>query len=349
MKRIFNRKFLLTTAVTAGLLMTTPSFSHAFKGIGSDAGPSDANETLDPALMGHQGNTNIVVANVNGRDITMGELMQSIMTQMTKGGYGGREMSSEMSRKLRYDALQEVALEELAYQKGVSLGISADPAAVRKHLDAKIAAAGGSEPFEKSLADHKKTVDDIKIEISRYLIVREAINRDVYQKATVSQDEIDKIYNDNKAQFTTPEQVTVTDIVFFLDPSDPGAAKQVEETRKKIAEEHNNNPALLPAEGFVVESGLSVNPKFKPGLYEAARKLEPGTLSAPVVIDGTFHLVKLDRYKPAVETPADQAKSVISAQMKRNKRQEMLAEWRTNLLKEADIKIVHEMLQDPKK
>ncbi|OKY74327.1 MAG: hypothetical protein BM485_13770 [Desulfobulbaceae bacterium DB1] len=353
MKRIFTKKFLLMTSITAGLLLATPSLSPAFKGMGAPEGGSGMtsphggeSDTLDPALMGHQGNTNIIVANVNGREITMGELMQSIMTLMTRGGYGGREMSAEMSRKLRYDALQELAMEELAYQKGISLGITADPAAVQKHLDAKISAAGGRESFDKSLAEQKKTIADVTNEISRFLVVREAINQDVYRKAMVSPEEVDKVYNANKAQFTAPEQVTITDVIFFLDPNDPAAVKKVEETAKKITEEHNNTPSGLAPDGFVVESGVSVSPQDRAGLYEAARKMQPGTLSGPLVIDGTLHLIKLDHYQPAVETPADQAKSAISAQLKRNKRQEMLTEWRNNLVKSADIKITHELLKD---
>ena len=74
--------------------------------------------------------------------------------------------------------------------------------------------------------------------------------------------------------------------------------------------------------------------------------MKPGTLSAPLVIDGTLHLIKLDHYQPAVEMPEDQAKATISGQLKSNKRREMLAEWRNNLLKDADIKITHELLQD---
>lgn len=346
MKLRISKTLLATTLFGAGLLIAAPA--PAFKGMGS-APATDGTETLNSAMMGHQGNTDLIVATINDRTITMGELMQSIMALMNQGGYGGREMSAELSRKLRYDALQELALEELAFQRGTALGISADPTIVDKQLEARINAAGGRETLEKSLAEQGKTIADVTKEISRYLVIKGAIRKDVYDAITISDDEVDTIYRENKDQFSAPEQVVVTDIIFFLDPKDPAATVRVKELAKKIREEHNNNPTLLTPDGFIVEKGVSVSPTNRPGLYEAAKKMQPGTLSDPLVVDGTLHLITFDHYQPAMEMPETQAKSAIIDQLTKSKRREKMAEWRENLLKEAKITIVHEMLQDEKK
>ncbi|MBI5558013.1 MAG: peptidyl-prolyl cis-trans isomerase [Deltaproteobacteria bacterium] len=359
MKRITSMKIIITAALTAGLFLGHAGHSSAFKGMGSGgtgagagngaphggaASPGGGMKDID--VPSHAGNTSMVVANVNGREFTMGELMKSIADLIMRGGYGGGgNMTMEMSQRIRYDALEQLALEELAYQKGITLGLKADPAVVEVQVNAMMEQAGGEEAFAKSLAGQKKTPDEIRKEITRYLVVKQAIEQEVYGKVKVTDKEIDRTYVENKTQFTSPEKVTVSDIIFFLDPKDPSAQEKVAAIRQKIIDEYYSNPAEIPAEGFVVESQLNVSPENRPGLYEAAKKMQAGALSDPLVIDGTLHLVKFEFYQPARETPEKEAKASIAKQLKSNLRRQMLADWRKKLMAEADIKIMHDLLR----
>jgi|GEM_PF-3262799 len=361
MKRTDYKKILLASALGLALLAGGTCQTHAFKGMGAGGTDPGAGGMASPhgggmgggaaslknmKIMGHEGNTETVVAKINGTEITMGKLMNSMMDVIMQGGYSGDNLTKEMAARIRKEALQQLALEELAYQRGASLGITADPAVVDAKLDAVITSQGGREALEKSLAEQKKSIDGLRDEISRFMVIKEAIRQDVDSKVVVTDDEIKQIYEANKEQFATPERVVVTDIIFFLAPDDPAAKEKVTAVRRLLIDELGGNPEKLTPEGFVVENQLNVSPENRPELYQIARKMETGSLSEPLVIDGTLHLLKADFYQPRQETPAQQARASIANQLKADKRNQLLTEWRNNLLQDADIVIVNEVLQE---
>lgn len=347
MKQRVTKKTILATALSLALFTGPAGHVQAFKGIGSSGGGHGATAPQEINISGHEGNTETIVATINGADISMGKLMSTMINVIKKGGYQGDNLSKEMALKIRYEALENLAMEELAYQEALALGFAADPAVVQAQIDAMIKREGGRDAFDTSLKAQKKSEDDIREEISRYLAVRKAINQEVDEKVTVSSDEIDTVYANNRDQFVSAERVVVTDIVFFLDPSDPDSKKQVKAVREKILTEHNNNPSALPPEGFVVESQINVSPTNRAKLYEAAKKMEVGSLSEPLVIDDTLHLVKFVFHQPRKETPVEEAKATVAKKIKAAKRRELLAKWRQGLMEKADIKIVHEIMKDP--
>jgi parvulin-like peptidyl-prolyl isomerase len=358
MKRHTRKKAFLAAALLLGLVIGASLLpAHAFMGMGSGGAGSPhgggAGHGAAPApgpqnmqVLGHEGNTATVVAKINGTEITMGRLMNSMMEVIMQSGYKGDNLTPEMATSIRKEALQQLALEELAYQRAQSLGITPDPAVVQAKLDAAIKGQGGREALEKTLAGQKKSIDDFTKEITRFLAVKEAIRQEVDAKVTVTDEEIDQTYAANKAQFIIAERVVVTDVVFFLAADDPASKEKVTAVRRKIVDELGNNPGKLTPEGFVVESQLNVSPENRPELYRIARTMETGALSEPLVIDGTLHLLKADLYQPSREIPAAEAKASIAGQMKSSRRNQLLTEWRGNLLKDADIEIVSEMMKE---
>ena len=73
--------------------------------------------------------------------------------------------------------------------------------------------------------------------------------------------------------------------------------------------------------------------------------MQPGEISSPLLIDSTFHLIRLDHYQPATEKPEKEIKKYIAGALVAEKRERVLDEWRQNLLKNGKIEIVHELLQ----
>jgi len=351
---------LAASALALALMSGGTCPALAFMGMGAGgnnagtAGPasphggmgSGATSLKNMKIMGHEGNTRAVVARINGTEITMGKLMNSMMDVIMQGGYSGDNLTKEMAASIRKEALQQLALEELAFQRGTSLGITADPVVVQAKLDAVITSQGGREAMDKSLAEQNKSMGDLKNEISRFMVIKEAIRQEVDSKVVVTDEEINRTYQANKDQFVMPERVVVTDIIFFLAPDDPASMGKVAAVRRQLVDELGGNPGKLTPEGFVVESQLNVSPENRPELYQLARKMETGSLSEPLVVDGTLHLLKSDFHQTRQEKPAEEAKASVAQQLKANKRNQLLTDWRNNLLQGADIVIVNEVLQE---
>ena len=316
----------------------------AFKGIGSST-PGEGEESIaNMAKMQHQGGKDIVVALVNGAEIKMGALMSTVMNVIMLK-YGGQEVTSEIAKQIRQEALERLATEELAYQRAEVLGITISPEQVNSRIDSLALKAGGEEAFKNSLIKQNKTLEQLKEETHRYLSIKAVIEREVNSMATINREDVEKIYQENRDQFIIPEQVIITDIIFFLDHEDEASKIKVESTRQKIINSYNNNPTIIPPESFVVKSDVKISKKTAPDLYGAAITMQPGEISSPLLIDSTFHLIRLDHYQPATEKPEKEIKKYIAGALVAEKRERVLDEWRQNLLKNGKIEIVHELLQ----
>ncbi|MCF8056398.1 MAG: SurA N-terminal domain-containing protein [Desulfocapsa sp.] len=343
----FKTHIICTTALLTTLLFIGADSSQAFKNMGQQAKPtsgSPAKSMGNVKVMEHEAERDAAVAKVNGVPITMGALMDSIMEVITVN-YGSAEVTETIARQIRKEALEKLVLEELACQRATAIGIKVDPAIIKNRIEAQRVAAGGEEAFQKMLADQNKSVSYLERQIERYFLVKELINREVNSKLTVSEDSVNSIYEANREQFSDPEVVIITDILFFLDPEQPASEAKVLETKDKIIKELSGDPNLLQEQGILVRPSLSVSPGFKPELYEHARKMEQGALSEPLNLDGTLHLIKLDRYSPRVEQPAEQAKAFIKSRLNSTQKGEILAQWRQELLASGDVEILSEMLR----
>jgi len=351
MNRKNNRKTIFAATVALCLFLTATGVGRAFKGMGSGGSFGSDYTTQSPHNnMGnmpsdHTESSETVVARVNGAEITMGALMHAVKDVLMQS-YRNMELTKELAQRIRYDALEELALEELAFQHAVAAGVTVDETEVNQRLEKIIKAEGGEDALKISLSQRHKTIEDLKADIHRFLSVKMVIEQEVDSRISVTDEEISTAYEANREQFVLPERVVVTDIIFFLDPDDPASEERVRAIREQIVSELDNDPTKLTPKDFVVVDNINVSPEEKPDLYQAAKEIAVGSTSAPLVLDGTLHLVKKDFYQPRKEKEASEAKAVIAGKLKSFKKKQLLAEWRRNLLKDAKIEIVHKLLQE---
>ncbi len=344
------KKYIITAYLISTLLI--PATSPAWQGMGGGhggqmpAGHGNSAAALNEmGRMGHQESRNEVVALVNGHEITMGRLMDS-MQEIIMAKYGRREINSELARRIRGECLEKLAMEELAYRHAIQIGIKPDMKLIAGKLAAVKKAAGGAESFQQQLRQKNKSEEDIEREITYFTVIKEVIEREINQKIAVSPEKIDKTYQANRDQFVSPERVVVTDVIFFLDPAQPESLAKVKKIREKIINEYDNKPMGLTPVGFVVTPDLDVSPDYKPEHYKAAKAMEKGEISQPLIIDETLHLLKFDNYQARSEKPAAEARKMVANKLKAMRREQLLAQWRQELRKDADIRIVHEMFKD---
>ena len=346
---------LLAATLSWIIIVFSASGCAAWKGMGGQAvdehgsmppgHSSSATPLKNMSTMGHKESRQQVVALVNTHEITMGRLMDS-MQEIVMSKYGHQKITRELARRIRHETLEKLAMEELAYQHAVQSGIVPDKKLIAKKMAAVKKSTGGEEAFLKELSAKNKTEQDIEREITYFVAIKEVIDREINQGIEVSQEEIDKTYQANRNQFITPERVVITDVVFFLDPGQPESLEKVKKIRQKIISELDNNPARLQPWGFAVTAGLDVSPDYKPEHYNAAKAMKKGELSQPLIIDGTFHLIKFDNYQARSEKNEAEAKKIVAGKIKSIKIQQRLAQWRQKLIQDADIQIVHDLLKD---
>ena len=212
-------------------------------------------------------NENKVLATVNGKDITN----QDVYTFLN-------HLDPQIAAQFRSpDGVNQIA-EELVNQEVLYLD------AIENKLDEE-------EAFKK------------EIEIAKENILKQyAINK-IFQNIAVSEDEINKFYNENKGHFQTPESARASHILV-----------EDEEKANEILDEINNGLAFeeaaekyssCPSKENGGDLGEFDRGRMVPEFEEAAFSMKDGEISAPVKTQFGYHIIKLAYKKESGISPLE--------------------------------------------
>ncbi len=181
------------------------------------------------------------------------------------------------------------------------------------------------ETLKQELAKQGKTLNDLKKEFTtnpeviKMTAVNSWIERDLRGKLNVTDAEVTKYYNDNKATFKMPRTVTTSHILISGSdtpgtPADPAKDKAAREKAESILAQikkgadfgaiaqKESKCGSAQAKGMLGE--LSQN-QLVPEYFNAAFALKPGEISKVVKSPFGYHIIKLHSKKEATTLPLD--------------------------------------------
>ena len=129
-----------------------------------------------------------VVATVNGHPILRADLDKAYADQL--GDAVNQDQSSpESADSLRLNLLSQLISEETIQQRAAKMNLTATP----EEVDAKLSEM--KQPLRRSssaarLAEHHTNVDEIKRDLRRSLTVNKLLNKEINQKITISDADI---------------------------------------------------------------------------------------------------------------------------------------------------------------
>jgi len=177
--------------------------------------------------------------------------------------------------------------------------------------DAEIAAWFDSHKNDYKIPEKRKV---------KYALINTQGMRD-HQK--VSAEDVQKHYQDNQQQFTTPEQVRASHILFKTDGKDEAAVrKQAEavlarakagEDFAKLANEYTEEEVGKTRGGDLDFFGRGQMAKE---FEEAAFALKPGQISDIVKTSFGLHIIKTTDHKPETKRPLEEVRAQIEDQLK---------------------------------
>jgi PPIC-type PPIASE domain len=160
------------------------------------------------------------------------------------------------------------------------------------------------------------------------------------EKTTVSEDDLKREYEKNKAAFLTPEKILVIDVVLFMIAGDKDSGKKAGIILSKIRDDPDMNPKNLEPDGTFIVREYELKKDKEKELYEAARKLREGELSGIITTPDSLHIIKIRQYSPENQLPFERVRGYIEGQLLAAARQKKLKEWEAELKKDAKIEIV---------
>ena len=253
-----------------------------------------------------------VWAIVDGTPVTRAEVDKYYRTQLNPDA---PEPSQDEALSLRLNILDELINNHILLERARKLGLQAADGEVEDKFT-EFKSPYTEDEFQRQLKARGYTVDDLRNDIRQQLSIQKVINHEVIAKITITDQDIQDFYNQNRAQFNVKEtQYRVAQIV-VTPVKDPGlrnrknddATTDAEAKRKiaalaqqlangadfaQVAMDYSEDPASSGSGGdlgYVPESSLS---QSDPALKKMVMELRPGQVSGIIALRGSYRILKL--------------------------------------------------------
>jgi foldase protein PrsA len=282
------------------------------------------------------GDTMLIVARVNGADITL-RALNGMMKRMEE--INEKTAKTESREETRKKALDDLVLRELALQEAERRGLRVEEELVDRAMQRFIASKGHEEGFQNYLEQQKLTPADVRAQVERSLLLQRITGMEVVSKVTVTDDDVRKEYEQHMDQYIAPEKVAVVDVAVSLRSGDEAAMKKADELLAHMNADKDKDPQRLVRDDLFTVRQLDLDKGKEPELYAAARRLKEGELSGAIRTGDGIHIVKLTGYAPERQLSYEEAKGVILGKLKAIAQVKRFEEWGQELKKDAAVEL----------
>lgn len=293
--------------------------------------------------MASQDENGLIVARVGDVPIYKSALdnqmsMYGMSDDMMKAYYG-EDFTSNAESVNQYNAFKEsivnslIESEILVLKAKENKDISVTDDKINVELETTKANFTSDEDFNNALKQSGMTLDDLKENITKNLYVTQLIDQYKKEKVKITDEDVQKYYDDNIANYTTKPGAQIYHILV-----------DSEEKANEVLDKYNNGTSFsdLAAEygtdgtknnggslGFVEYDTKQFDQDFMAG----AKELSEGEVSKPVKTQFGWHLIKVDGIKKEeVVQPLEEVKASIIEKLENQKAEELLqadiVEWK---------------------
>jgi parvulin-like peptidyl-prolyl isomerase len=290
-----------------------------------------------------------VVARVNGAPITSDRLELALRRLIPFESFH-RNVSAAAVDRLRTQALDGLVDEELRYQEGERLGLAPSSAELDAGMKAVVARYASRSEFEQARRASGVSIEDVRREIRRTLVIRKAFERTVTSRCQVGPAEAARYYAANPSRFVVPEQLHVFAITFGVDPGSPARAWTDAKARAEqvLGQIRNGSPfeemARKHSTDKTRESGGDMGWVHRGSLTDefeqALRGLKPGDVTPVIQTIYGFHVARIAAIRPPEQKPLDAAAEGIQQDLTKQRCAQTEAAWAAGLRASARIEIV---------
>ncbi|MBI4685643.1 MAG: peptidyl-prolyl cis-trans isomerase [Nitrospirae bacterium] len=301
--------------------------------------PQPSQEELEKMKKGMEEAKKIVVAKVNGANITMA-IVVMLMNRIASNRQLTPSMPPEEVAKINKEALSKLILQELAYQKAKAEGLKVETKNIDEAISNFKANAGAEEEYKKFLEAQQVTEEELRAQIERSLLLQRIFAKEVYGKVVVPEAEVRKEYEKLKDRYIKPEKIVVIDVIFLIKTDSEDSIKKTKEVLKKINDDKDKDPWKLILDGTFIVRDFEIPKDKDKELSEEAKKLKVGELSGVIKTSDSFHIIKLKEYSPEKQLTFEEVRGSLEGKFRAAAQQKRLEEWGEELKKEAKIEII---------
>lgn len=297
-----------------------------------------------------------ILVKVNGDIITKTELEQRQIAALRQRDPNFRPADDAALRKALVEVTPEVIVnavdELLLMQRGRELGYTLTAERFRSIVEniKKENKFETEEAFQAALKQEGMTMDDLRRQLERQMLVGQVQQVEVMGKIAVSEDEVKAYYESAKETFTTQPQLTLREILVSVPASDKGinvaeddAAKaKAEDLRKRLeagepfprlASELSDSPSK--ANGGLI--GPISRTDLSPELLKEIDPLKVGQMTRVLRTSRGYQIIKLETATETKVKTMDEARQEIADRIAAQKQRGQMVQYLRQLRTQAII------------
>ncbi len=286
-----------------------------------------------------------IVAKIGDDKITKADIeaeFKPIISMMKENGQL-EKIPPEVWKKEVIGAVTNIVNTKLLTKLAEDNGYKPDPAGAEveyKKMTEKIP----PEQLTATLAKQGMTPELIKARISVGLAIQKWVDEKIASTIKISDEDVEKFYNDNKDKFKKPETVKASHILIRPEPIDEEKAKAMSDEDKKKANDEQKQKALKKAQDLLAslkngedfaklakenstcpskenggDLGTFERGKMVPEFEKAAFAMKVGDMSDVVETKFGYHIIKLTEKNEAETVSLKDVKDYITENLKKQK------------------------------
>lgn len=296
------------------------------------------------------------VARVNGVAIYQSDLSCAIEASMArKLSSRYRDLGDPGSDSVRVDnekTLKSMIDIELLYQESLKHRFYGLMEESEERYQLEVKRLGGEERLISTLLCNNMSPEQFHKAIFRNLSIKRLLDKVVYSRIQVTEDEIREYYELNKDRFRKPESVRIRQILIKV-PSKPDVEKwhQAQDRAHmiykdassgadfvRLARRHSDDPESASAGG---DMG-SIQKGNQQGVFDTTIfRLKAGTVTKPIRTHQGFHIIKIVSTTPSSTKTLDEVQQNITTLIRRERAREMISQLVSDLKEKAEIEIMN--------
>lgn len=300
-----------------------------------------------------------IIARINNHIVTRSEFERSQQQVQQEGDQ--QNVPPQQIADHEKNVLRDLVDQQLLLQKGDDLGITAETDLV-KRLDEirKQMGLATMEDLAKAAESQGVSYEEFKENLRENIITQKVIQQEVGAKINITPDEVQKYYDEHKAELAQPEQVRLSEILVSTQPKpteDPKTAASITDQQRVAAAQAKANQiyeeiqkgakfedvAKKDSDGPTAAQGGDLG-YFKRGtlakeLEDVTFAMKAGDLTKPIRTKQGFVILKVTEHQEAGVPSEKQMEGKIQDAIYMQKLQPALRAYLTKLREDAYIDI----------
>lgn len=328
-----------SAAILTAVLLVGPGLPGC--GAQPGAGPSETAAAATPPAELPE-----VVARVNGTAIRREEFERAVRSAEVRAG---QVVPASLRAAVHDRVLDRLIVFHLLLQESEARRLVVDDGEIETAIDRIRDGFDSPEAFEAQLADWGTTLEELRVERRRDLLIAKVIDADVSPRVAVGEEAVRAFYDQHPDQFTESEAVAASHILIETSPDAASTERDTARTRAEalrteslavgadfaaLAREHSDDTATAPRGG---ELGFVTRGQTVPSFEEALFALEPGGIAPVTESRFGFHVIRAGSRREARVVPFEEAGDGIRRMLVEQARQALTAEFIARLRDAGEI------------